>query len=222
MSSSRKIILFHYHLSPYSKRVVWYLALRRIAYTECVSFPAWTMQPHIDSLQLQPTMLPRPDISALGIAYRRIPLLAIGRDIYADTRLILDKLDALFPPSPEHPPLIPAGSDPAGEAIRRLLSVWAIDGFVFLRASQLFAASAAAGPALRNARFRADREQLTGHRWDPSAASRIRPEAMADMRHAFDLLESTLLSDEREWLLRTKTLSMADIEGMLCSDAVIV
>lgn len=35
-------------------------------------------------------MLPRPDLEALGITYRRIPLLAIGKDIYADSNLVID------------------------------------------------------------------------------------------------------------------------------------
>lgn len=38
----------------------------------------------------QPVVLPRPDLEALGITYRRIPLLAIGRDVYCDSSLIFD------------------------------------------------------------------------------------------------------------------------------------
>lgn len=38
--------------------------------------------------------MPRPDLELLGINHRRIPVLAIGRDVYLDTRLILSKLDA--------------------------------------------------------------------------------------------------------------------------------
>lgn len=47
--------------------------------------------------QLQPPILPRPDLSLLGITYRRIPLLAIGNDIYCDTYLILRELERRFP-----------------------------------------------------------------------------------------------------------------------------
>nr|POE78079.1 hypothetical protein CFP56_09720 [Quercus suber] len=37
-------------------------------------------------------VLPRKELEALGITYRRIPLLAIGKDIYADSRLIIDTI----------------------------------------------------------------------------------------------------------------------------------
>ena len=35
-------------------------------------------------------MLPRKDLEALGITYRRIPLLSVGKDVYADSSLIID------------------------------------------------------------------------------------------------------------------------------------
>ncbi len=46
-------------------------------------------------------------------AYRRIPVLQIGADVYCDTRLIARKLDALFP----DPPLVPLGLEAATEAL---------------------------------------------------------------------------------------------------------
>lgn len=38
----------------------------------------------------QPVVLPRKDLEALGITYRRIPLLAVGKDVYCDSSLIVD------------------------------------------------------------------------------------------------------------------------------------
>jgi glutathione S-transferase len=38
----------------------------------------------------QPPVLPRKDLEALGITYRRIPVLAVGKDIYCDSSLIID------------------------------------------------------------------------------------------------------------------------------------
>lgn len=73
--------------------------------------------------------MPRPDVARLGIAYRRIPLLSIGRDVYLDTRLILQKLEALYPPSAAHPPLSARTGEHA--AIERLLSRYAVDGGLF-------------------------------------------------------------------------------------------
>lgn len=34
--SDQEIILYHYTYSPYARRIVWYLALRGIPYTQCV------------------------------------------------------------------------------------------------------------------------------------------------------------------------------------------
>ena len=38
----------------------------------------------------QPAVLPRKDLEALGITYRRIPVFAVGKDVYCDSSLIFD------------------------------------------------------------------------------------------------------------------------------------
>ena len=44
--------------------------------------------------------LPRPELAdLLGLKYRRIPVLAIGRDVYCDSSLIASVLERRFPPS---------------------------------------------------------------------------------------------------------------------------
>lgn len=45
----------------------------------------------------QPPVLPRPDLKGLGIRYRRIPVLAIGKDFYGDTSCIIDAIQSQFP-----------------------------------------------------------------------------------------------------------------------------
>lgn len=78
--------------------------------------------------------MPRLDLAALGIAYRRIPILAIGRDVYCDTRLILRKLETLYSDT-SGPPL---GADTLESiGIQRLLENWTIEGGVFMRSVQL-------------------------------------------------------------------------------------
>lgn len=43
-------------------------------------------------------ILPRPELAdLLGITYRRIPVLAIGNDVYCDTSLIATALERRFP-----------------------------------------------------------------------------------------------------------------------------
>jgi glutathione S-transferase len=183
------IILFHYHFSPFAKRIVWYLHLRNIPYAEC----------------LQPLILPRPDLAELGIHYRRIPLLSIGRDIYYDTRLILATLEQSFPPSSEHPPL----STPQNKALEALLEKFTVDAGIFQKAAQSLPAEL---PVMKDERFLKDREDFTGSSWTQADRVKQRPEALAHLRHAFDILE-TLLAHGKQWIAGTDKLSLADIHG---------
>jgi glutathione S-transferase len=155
--------------------------------------------------QVQPPVLPRPDVKALGITYRRIPLMSIGRDVYCDTRIILRKLEELFPKGAI------GASQSEHKALQKLLANWTIDGGVFNRASQLIPASM---PLLNDPIFTKDRQDFSGRSWEKSKIEGNRPEALAHIRDAFDLLETTLLSDDREWILKTEKPSLGDIEGM--------
>lgn len=152
---------------------------------------------------MQPPVLPRPDIDALGVAYRRIPIMAIGRDIYCDTRLILRKLEELFPNGAL------GATEPDQKGLERLLEKWMVET-VFTRAGQLIPTDM---PLLKDPKFVADRKDYSGRSWEPEAMKAIRPEAVAHIRDAFAFLETTLLADGRDWILKTKTPSLADIEG---------
>lgn len=182
------IVLYHYSFSPYAKRVLWYLALRGIDYAQVP----------------QPPVMPRPDLEAIGVKYRRIPLMAVGKDIYCDTRLMLSKLNELFPGSALE------AATPEQKAIQQLLSYWTIDGGIFMRASQLIPSNM---PLLNDPKFTKDREQLTGRKWDKKSIDANRPEAVAVIRNGFEFLESGLLADGREWILKSDKPTMADIEG---------
>lgn len=45
------------------------------------------------------------------------------------------------------------------------------------------------------------------------ALKKARPEALAHIRDAFELLETTLLADDRKWVFKTEKPSLGDIEG---------
>ncbi|KAI8625752.1 glutathione S-transferase [Xylariaceae sp. FL1651] len=218
--SDLPIVLYHYEQSPYARRLIWYLNLRKIPYSQCI----------------QPRIMPRPDVALLGISYRRIPILSIGRDVYLDTRLILQKLEALFPPSASHPgissahaassssaaSIAPPGIGAEHTALEQLLSARAIDGALFNRGAQCFPPGAfSADPA-----FARDRAALFGVDVDrPGAASpfapdvvrRQRPEALAAVRAYVCWLEDGLLADGRRWILDSNAggggPSLADIEA---------
>ncbi|TGO36249.1 hypothetical protein BHYA_0131g00270 [Botrytis hyacinthi] len=145
--------------------------------------------------------MPRPDIQALGTQYRRIPIVCIGRDIYHDTRLILRKLEGLYP---SHPKI-------SGQmGIEKLLEIWTVDG-LFLRAAQLLPLDL---PLLGDKKFTSDREEYTGKSWERGSLEKGRPEALAAFKGAFEVLESGFLGDGRDWILGSEGPTLADIEAV--------
>ncbi|KAK6349152.1 hypothetical protein TWF730_009906 [Orbilia blumenaviensis] len=202
MGSDLPIVLYHYVFSPVARRVVWYLALRNIPYSQCY----------------QPPILPRPDIAQLGISYRRIPLLSIGRDVYLDSRLIIRKLEELYPPSAAHPSISATTGDQ--KAIERLLDFLMTDSGIFRNATQILPTNL---PAFKDPAFLKDRAELMGivpgktppPQPTPAPNGKLRkPTAAAEVRDAMELLETTLLADGRNWLLKTDTPTLADIEAV--------
>ncbi|KAF2843220.1 glutathione S-transferase [Patellaria atrata CBS 101060] len=189
MSVPNNIILFHYPYSPFARRVTWYLTLRGIEYAQCI----------------QPPILPRKDLSDLGISYRRIPLMSIGRDVYLDSRLILRKLEAKFPDG--------ALGAKSGEqqGIQRLLERYTIDSGLFDRAASLLPSSL---PLMQDPKFKKDREEFSGRSWSEEDLEKRKPESLVYVRDAFNLLETTLLADGRDWILRSEKVTLADIEAI--------
>jgi glutathione S-transferase len=155
---------------------------------------------------MQPSILPRPDLEALNIKYRRIPILTIGGDVYCDTRLILQKLEQLFPEGAL------GSADPDHRAIERLLERWTVDAGIFGRAVALIPTNL---PNMNDPKFRKDREDLSGRigAWNKEKLDKARPEAVVHIRDAFELLETTLLADGRKWIFKTDKPSLGDIEG---------
>lgn len=152
--------------------------------------------------------MPRPDLATLGVQYRRIPVMAIGRDIYCDTRAQLAALDRLYPESAQHPGITPRS--PEAAAMRSLFEKWAIDGGLFNQASRLMPVDL---PMVKDPKFQKDRQEFSGRSFDPQDMARARPEALAHLRSSFIVLEESILSDGRSWLLGGEGPDLADIEG---------
>ncbi|KAL6856514.1 hypothetical protein J3F83DRAFT_718317 [Trichoderma novae-zelandiae] len=188
--ATSEIILYHYGVSPFARRAVWYLALRGIPYNQC----------------LQPGMLPRPDVARLGISYRRIPILSIGRDIYLDTRLQLPKLEAMYPELPRL-----GASAPDQKGIERLFSAFIIDGGIFQQGVKLLPTDL---PFLKDPRYFKDRGDFMGAELSVEGMKKVRPEALGEIAAAFEMMETTFLADGREWILKTEKPGLADIEAV--------
>ena len=96
-----QLILHHYPNSPFAEKVRLILGFKSLHWTSV----------HI------PAVMPKPDLIALTGGYRKTPILQIGADIYCDTTLIADVIDALAP----SPTLYPK----AAAAAARMLAQWA-------------------------------------------------------------------------------------------------
>ncbi|HZZ89499.1 MAG TPA: glutathione S-transferase family protein [Caulobacteraceae bacterium] len=72
------IILHHYDTSPFSEKVRLLFGLKGMAWRSVI----------------QPTIMPKPDLTPLTGGYRRIPVLQIGADVYCDSQVILAEVAA--------------------------------------------------------------------------------------------------------------------------------
>jgi glutathione S-transferase len=151
-------------------------------------------------------MMPRPDVARLGVSYRRIPLLSVGRDVYLDTRLMLPKLESLFPAKPRL-----GATAPDQQALTQLLQSLMVDAGLFARGVQLLPPDL---PLLRDPAYFRDRGDFVGAPLSRDAMARARPEAVAAMQRAFALFEHGFLADGRTWILGTPAPGLADIEGV--------
>jgi len=191
MAPTEQPILFLWSMSPWASKVVHYLALRGIPYTQCI----------------QPITMPRPDLAALGVQYRRVPVLSLGRDIYCDSLLILQKLDEWYNDGDGQYPRMRA-SDPTGRAMEKLLEKWT-DVVVFGPAA---AAIPSEMDLLKDPAFQKDREELWGRPWTAEEQDRLKPAGLASLRANFDFLED-LLNDGRGWILGNMGPGLGDIHG---------
>ena len=190
MAPSEEPILFLWSFSAWAQKIVAYFALRGIPHARCE----------------QPITQPRPDLAALGVRYRRIPVLSIGRDIYCDTLLILEKLEELYPSDEKHGGL--GATNGTELALEKLFEKWT-DVVVFK-------AAAAAIPTdmdlMKDEKFQKDREELWGRPWTKKEQDSLRPSGLANLRANFDFLEA-VLSDGREWITGSKGPKLADIHA---------
>lgn len=78
--------------------------------------------------------VPRPELSELlGVTYRRIPVLAIGNDVYCDTNLIASALERRFPVSQGYKTLFPprAGGGKTDTGLTKALVAYWSDAAIF-------------------------------------------------------------------------------------------
>ncbi|KAF5321601.1 hypothetical protein D9619_000286 [Psilocybe cf. subviscida] len=191
--SSPAVILYRYDASPYSHKIDNVLALKKI--------------PH--SIVNVAPMLPRPEITdMLGVTYRRIPILAIGNDVYCDTAAIVAALERRFPTSQGYGTIFPPAATSAGERT----DVDIVTAFArFYAEATMFplAVNTMTWSKVPDA-FLKDRSELRGSPIDVKAIAANRPVALATLSSHITSLEQQL-ADGRAFLFATTAPSLADI-----------
>ena len=165
------IILHQYDVSPFSEKVRVVLGMKKLAWFACD----------------QPVIMPKPDLLSLTGAYRKIPVMQIGADIYCDTQIIIRELERRFP----SPSILVGGDRGIGYGI----GFWTDRPLFLAVVAALFGGDWQADEA-----FIKDREQLMGRPFDIAGMREAAPHAAEQMRAQFGWVEEQL-SDGRAFLM---------------------
>lgn len=112
-------------------------------------------------------MPPRPALISLGVDYRRIPVLAIGNELYCDTSIAVVALEELFPDY---------SLKGRNWALQTASSFFWIDRQMFKNASGLLDWKSLP------AEFIVDRSSYVGNKIDPERMNAAKPLIMSTMR----------------------------------------
>ncbi|KAK5727118.1 hypothetical protein LTR15_003010 [Elasticomyces elasticus] len=133
--------------------------------------------------------------------------MAIGRDVYVDSRMIIQRLEELYPDDSKFPML--SSKESAGLAA--LLNKFVIDGSVFSKGVGIMPADSRI-----DSKFVKDRAGFYGKQWNIHDTVKHKPENMAHLRQCFEIAES-LFVDNRDWVAGTSNPTLADLEGVWAS-----
>ncbi|OCK80763.1 hypothetical protein K432DRAFT_296993 [Lepidopterella palustris CBS 459.81] len=155
-------------------------------------------------------MMPRPLLrDTFGLTYRKIPVLAIGRDVYCDTSLIVEALERRFEEKEGYGTVYPRAGDGKRNRgiIRGFASYWT-DRPLFRVTTGLIP------PTVWRTSFGADRADLIGHALDPEKLARKIPLNLSNLDLHLSLLEPQFhcgIHTGSPYIFSTPTPSLADI-----------
>ncbi|KAM5545536.1 hypothetical protein V8D89_000574 [Ganoderma adspersum] len=185
------VILYHYEASPVARKVRHILTIKKV--------------PHF-RVEV-PMTLPRPDLAdRLGVKYRLIPVLAIGKDVYCDSSLITSVLERNFNPAQGYATIFPKrkGGGTADTGMIKALAMSYADRALGSLGSQ----------TLPYDKFKQDflddRSNWFGAKINPQAIMANQPVVISALSSHLALIEEQL-SDGREWLMDTETPGLGDI-----------
>ncbi|KAG6814207.1 hypothetical protein H0H92_000884 [Tricholoma furcatifolium] len=203
MCAASPVIIYRYDASPYSVKIDNLLILKKIPHQRVNASRTF-----VNLLNAVSPVLPRPEITdLLGVTYRRIPLLAIGNDVYCDTSLIASVLEKRFPASE---------STGYGTIFPRLKHTPSADTGAIKMFSKQFEMSVF--PSAANLlhweklpkSFVEDRSLLFSAPIDVQAVVGLQGKSLTALSSQMSLLEEQL-NDGREWLFDSELPSLADI-----------
>lgn len=194
----------HIPASPFTNKVRLALRLKQIPF----------------SYVTVPSMMPRPLLKeTFELAYRKIPILAIGREIYCDTSLIIEALEYYFPSQSR----TCYGSSASG-SYGTVYPHAKVSGWDYRPLARGFANFWADKPLFRTttgliphtvweSQFGVDRAQLIGHKLDSEKLKAKVPQNLAAFDLHLCLLEPLFKTEGRKegWILPTESPSLADV-----------
>jgi len=183
MADAHSIILHHYDPSPFSEKVRLGLGIKNISWAG------------VDI----PMMMPKPDLMPLTGGYRKTPVMQIGADIYCDTQLILDELDARVPQPSFNP-----------SAQSQLMGRYC-DTTLFRNVVAVIFGTIG---DLMPEEFKKDREKLMGGAFNTEEMKAAAPMVLDQLKSVFGWLDQSL-ADGRDYLEGANP-SLADIHAYLC------
>jgi glutathione S-transferase len=180
------LILHHYDGSPFAEKARTMMGFKGLAW---------------QSVEI-PMIMPKPDFTALTGGYRKTPALQIGADIYCDTRLIADVLEARKP----DPSFFATG----GEGLNKALETWADEHLFWPAVGFMLGTFADKLPMA----FHEDRAAMRGAKPNVEAVVKAVPVALGKLQAHLVLLED-MLSDGRDYLLGAAP-GLADLAAYHC------
>jgi glutathione S-transferase len=167
-----EIILHQYGSSPFSEKVRLTLGLKGLSWRSVE----------------QPTIMPKPDLISLTGAYRKIPVMQIGADVYCDSQCILREIER------RHPEPSLYGKDDV--VTHMAFAFWSDRVFFPATVGVIFGQ---VGDLVPQA-FLDDRSKLMGQKFDTNQMKAAVPVLRDSLRAQLDWLE-TQLGDGRSFLL---------------------
>lgn len=190
------VVLFGYDSSAFTLKMRTVLRLKQIPYT----------------FLTVPSMMPRPLLHDIfHLTYRKIPVLAIGRELYCDTALMTEALEHHFPAARSLYPATDDG-DNYRAVIRGFASYWT-DRPLYRVMTGLIPAQ------VWRTSFGEDRARFIGHKLDATKLERKIPENLTRLDMHLSMLEPLFTapcprarrSSSRPWIFSSAAPSLADV-----------